>query len=72
MGPHGYKKRFAARTAAFRRFNGREQKHPEEMGAKEDLAALGKLYTLRWWSGQAKWLFFSIMTSEMGLDMAEE
>jgi hypothetical protein len=46
MNPDSYKKHFAARSAAFRRFNAWEQKHPVEMGAREALAAVGKLYEL--------------------------
>ena len=41
-----YKKRFAARSDAFRRFNAWEQKHPIEMAANEAIAAVGNLYEL--------------------------
>jgi hypothetical protein len=41
-----YKKRFAARSDAFRRFNTWEQKHAIELGANEAIAAVGNLYEL--------------------------
>ena len=46
MKPNNYEKRFAARSAAFRRFNTWEQKHAIKMGANEAIAAVGNLYEL--------------------------
>ena len=46
MKSNNYKKRFAARSDAFRRFNTWEQKHPIELEANEAIAAVGNLYEL--------------------------
>jgi hypothetical protein len=46
MPDHDQKNFYAARAAAFRRFNEWEEQHPLELDPEEALAAIGALYEL--------------------------